>query len=486
MSKFIISALAAAICSGFALKAEVRLPALVGDNMVLQQNTDVKIWGWAKPGATVSVNASWGGHAKARADADGSWLTTMATPEASLTPYTLTISDGDGSPVKLTNVMSGEVWITSGQSNMEMTVGGGRDCYVEDAQELLTESIGLPYLRLLTVDIEGCWDRKEDVRGSWQISTPAVVEKFSAIGFKFGADLQKTLNIPVGIINASCGGTWIEAWFPGELQTGFADYDPQSAQHDSTSGFNRVELLYNGMIYPLHKYAVKGFLWYQGETNIGRGACYGQKMEAMINHWRDLWGGEKKPFYYVELPPYEYGEDNLRGALLREQQFEVMQRVENTGMACTSDLTHPWETTNIHQSVKTPIARRLLYWALNRDYGFGDAIKPIGPTYKSMEILDGGVVKINFNGSENGFRSHGPIEGFEIAGDNHEFFPAQAVRRHDDPTALYISSYAVGNPKAVRYRFRNCTIGNLWDGRGLPVVPFRTDRWDQIPNNQAH
>lgn len=302
MKKIITAALACVLCTGFILEAKVKLPALVGDNMVLQQNTTVKFWGWAKPGATVSVSTSWGGHAKARAAADGSWLTEMTTPEASLKAYTVTVSDGDGAPVKLSNVMTGEVWICSGQSNMEMTVGGGRDCYVEDAQDLLTESIGLPYLRLFSVKIDGSWDRKEDVTGSWQVSSPAVAEHFSAIGFKFGADLQKALNIPVGIINSSCGGTWIEAWFPGELQTGFADYDPQSAMHDSTSSFNRVELLYNGMIYPLRNYAVKGFLWYQGETNIGRGTCYAQKMEAMINHWRELWGGEKKPFYYYYCP----------------------------------------------------------------------------------------------------------------------------------------------------------------------------------------
>lgn len=471
---------AALILVAATLNAKVKLPALVGDNMVLQQNTDVKIWGWSDPGKTVEVAPSWGKAVKVRSDGSGNWTAIVKTPVASLDKYSITVSDGD--PVTLNNVLIGEVWLCSGQSNMEMMVEGGRDCPVEDAQELILESVHYPDLRLFTVKINSSWEKQDDVTGSWQQSSPAVVKKFSAIGYKFGAELQKALNIPVGIISSSCGGTWIETWFPAELQKDFPDYDPQSVVQDKRTGFDKLEILYNAMIYPLRNYVIKGFCWYQGETNIGRGKYYADKMKAMIGHWRELWGGEKKPFYYVELPPYQYGEDNMRGALLREQQFKVMEMVENTGMVCTNDLVYDYETANIHPSRKIPIAKRLALWALSNDYGYGDAIKTIGPVFKSMEVQDGGIVKVTFDGSDCGFLIKGEIEGFELAGPNMEFHPAKAVRRRPDATVLYVSSYDVGNPVAVRYRFRNCSVGNLWDTFGQPVVPFRSDDWESIKN----
>jgi len=468
------------ICAVATLQAKVKLPALVGDNMVLQQDTDVKIWGWSSAGATVEVSPSWGQTVKVKADKSGNWVALVKTPVASLDKHSITISDGE--PVTVSNVLIGEVWVCSGQSNMEMMVQGGRDCPIEDAQELILESVHYPNLRLFSVKINSTWEKQDDVTGSWQQSSPAVVKKFSAIGYKFGAELQKALNIPIGIINSSCGGTWIEAWFPADLQKDLPDYEPKSIERDQLSGFVKAEILYNAMIYPLKNYAIKGFCWYQGETNIGRSKYYAERMKRMIQHWRDIWGGEKKPFYYVELPPFEYGEDNLRGALLREQQFKVMSMVENTGMVCTSDLVHEYETANIHPSRKIPIAKRLSYWALSKDYGYGDAIKTIGPVYKSMEVMEGGVVKITFDGSDCGFLVKGDIEGFEIAGANKEFRKATAVRRRPDATVIYVSHYDVGKPVAVRYRFRNCSIGNLWDAFGQPVVPFRTDNWESIEN----
>ena len=240
---------------------------------------------------------------------------------------------------------------------------------------------------------------------------------------------------------------------------------------------NTVEILYNGMIYPLHNFAIKGFCWYQGCSNVGRSTCYADKMVAMIDHWRALWGGERKPFYYVEIAPHEDGEQNVNEALVREQQARVMEMTDNVGMVCTNDLVYDYEAWNVHPSQKEPIAGRLACWALSRDYGYGDAVKTIGPRFRSMEVLEGGVVRVHFDGSDCGFLVKGEIEGFELAGSDGVFRPAKAVRRRPDPTVLYVSNYDVGNPVYLRYNFKNCSIGHLWDAFGQPVVPFRTDNF---------
>ena len=314
--------------------------------------------------------------------------------------------------------------------------------------------------------------------GAWCEASPGSVKTFSAIGYLFGRNLRRALNVPVGIINSSCGGTWIEAWFPASLQREFADFDPASvATREGQSGMNTVEILYNGMIYPLHNFAIKGFCWYQGCSNVGRSTCYADKMVAMIDHWRELWGGERKPFYYVEIAPHEDGEQNVNEALVREQQARVMDMTDNVGMVCTNDLVYDYETWNVHPSQKEPIARRLAYWALSRDYGYGDAVKTIGPRFRSMEVLEGGVVRVHFDGSDCGFLVKGEIEGFELAGSDGVFRPAKAVRRRPDPTVLYVSNYDVGSPVYLRYNFKNCSVGRLWDAFGQPVVPFRTDNF---------
>lgn len=451
---------------------KVRLPALVGDNMVLQQNSEVNIWGWSKPEGTISLRPSWGEEYQTKADEKGNWNFKIKTPAASLTPVSITVSDGEERV--LNNVMIGEVWLCSGQSNMQIEVQGGKDCPIENAQQIIVESARYRHIRLFTVGLNGTLEKQTDVTGCWQTASPAVVKKFSAVGYLFGLYLHQALNVPVGIINSSCGGTWIEAWLPAEAQKKFDDFDPESVARKEMSGFNTAEILYNGMIYPLHNYAVKGFCWYQGESNVGRGHNYGGKLTALIDTWRTIWGGDRKPFYYVEIAPFNYGDNNLDGALLREQQKEVMAKVENTGMVCTNDLVYAYEKDQIHPTQKETIARRLSYWALSKDYGYGDAVKVSGPAFRSMEIT-GDEVKVIFDGSNCGFIFRGKIEGFELAGRDGIFYPAQAVRRRPDATVLYVSSYAVAQPVAVRYCFKNFSPGKLWDAFGQPVIPFRSD-----------
>lgn len=469
------SVIAALVCAvSMTSYAKVKLPAVVGDNMVLQQDTVVNVWGWADPGKKVTVFPSWGQKSSAVADSKGRWSAKVRTPEASFEKRTITVSDGE--PVVLKNILIGEVWLCSGQSNMEMPVQGGRDCPVENSLKIIAGSINYPDVRLFSVKIDGGLTPREDVTGEWKEASPSVVKTFSAVGYLFGKNLCDYLNVPIGIINSSCGGTWIESWFPAALQTEFRDYDPASIPTaEGQSGMEKMELLYNGMIYPLRNYTLKGFCWYQGCSNAGRSECYAEKMVAMIRHWRDIWGGDSKPFYYVEIAPHEDGFENLRSALVREEQAKVMDMIENVGMVCTNDLVREYESWNVHPSRKEPVAERLAYWALSRDYGYGDAIKTIGPRFKSMDLLDGGELKVSFYGSECGFIVDGPIEGFEIAGPDGIFYPATAVRRRPDPTVLYVSAYNVGNPVYLRYNFKNYAPGHLWDAFGQPVVPFRTD-----------
>jgi sialate O-acetylesterase len=457
------------------VNAKIKLPALVGDNMVLQQSTNVKIWGWSTPNAMVRVTPSWCKAVKVKADNDGNWLVVVKTPAASFVKRSITISDGDA--VTINNILIGEVWLCTGQSNMQIPMQGGRDCPIEGSQQVIVESAQYPDIRLFTVKVDGKLEKQADVTGNWQVATPSIVKQFSAIGYLYGLNLQKALHVPVGIINSSCGGTWIETWFPTELQKKFDDFDPASVARKDMSGMTTTEILYNGMIYPLHNYAIKGFCWYQGETNVGRSKHYAEKMVAMINNWREIWGGDKKSFYYVEIAPCDHGEENIDEALVREQQAKVMSMVDNVGMVCTNDLIYEYERGNVHATQKIPVAQRLAYWALSKDYGYGDAIKTIGPTYKSMEVQDGGVVKVSFNGSDCGFIIKGDIVGFELAGADKIFHPATAVRRRPDATVLYVSCYAVGKPVAIRYNFKNYSPGSLWDAFGQPVVPFRSDNF---------
>lgn len=459
-----------------AVRAEIRLPAVVGDNMVLQQATDVNLWGWATPKSSVRITPSWCTAVRTTTDVEGRWSVTVRTPVASFEPRTVRIADND-SAVTLRNILIGEVWLCSGQSNMEIPVQGGRDCPIEGSQEIIAESARYADVRLFSVKIDGATAPKEDVTGAWAEASPARVKEFSAIGYLFGRNLRRALDIPVGIINSSCGGTWIETWFPASLQRGFSDFDPASVAREGGNGMNTVELLYNAMIHPLRHFTLKGFCWYQGCSNSGRSTCYAEKMVAMIDHWRTIWGGERKPFYYVEIAPCEDGEQNIRGALVREQQAKVMSMTDNVGMVCTNDLVYDYERWNVHPSQKIPIAQRLAYWALSRDYGYGDALKTLGPRFRKMEVQDGGVVKVTFDGADCGFLIKGEIPGFELAGSDGVFHPAKAERRRPDATELYVSCYAEGAPVYLRYNFKNCSVGRLWDAFGLPVVPFRTDNF---------
>lgn len=469
-------------CFTSSLSAKVTLPALVGDNMVLQQQSDVKIWGWSKPNASIDVKASWGAKGTTISDNQGNWVLTIATPASSFTQYTITVSDGE--PVTINNVLVGEVWLCSGQSNMEMTFAGVWGSPVIGANQTIAESGLYPNLRLFSVEKNSATQPQKDCKGSWRISSPAATKEFIAIGYFFGLQLHKILNVPVGIINATWGGTIIEAWIDAESQKSFTDVDLNLLNDEKFPVYQKPVSCFNGMIAPLVNYSLRGFLWYQGESNVPRFSTYADKMLALIKSWRTLWADDKKSFFYAEIAPYNYAanrldltEAQINAALLREQQARVMALINNVGMVCTNDLVFPYERDEVHPSNKFDVAKRFIYWALRNTYGFGEALSVIGPQYKSMKVENGSAI-LSFDGVDGeGIMIKGDINGFEIAGSDQIFYPAMASKAFPNVDQLSVFSDKVTEPVAVRYCFKNFAIGNVSNVYGQPMIPFRTDSW---------
>jgi sialate O-acetylesterase len=466
------------------LSAKVTLPALVGDNMVLQQQSDVKIWGWSEPNASVKIITSWGTKGSVKSDNEGNWYITVTTPAASYTSHTITVSDGE--PVVIKNILIGEVWLCSGQSNMEMTFTGFWGSPVIGANQAIEESGLYPNLRLFTVEKNSATTPQKDCKGSWQISSPAATRNFSAVGYYYGLQLQRILNVPVGIINSSWGGTIIEAWIDAESQKDFTDVDLGLLNNEKFPVYGKPVSCFNGMIAPLVNYSLRGFIWYQGESNVPRFSTYADKMVTLIKFWRTLWADDNMPFFYAEIAPYNYAanrldrtEAQINAALLREKQANVMEMINNVGMVCTNDLVFPYEREEIHPSNKLEVARRFSYWALHNTYGFDDALSVIGPRYKSMRVENGRAV-LSFSGVDGeGITVKGDITGFEIAGNDQIFYPASVLKVFPNVTELTVFSDKVTEPVAVRYCFKNFSIGNVSNVYGQPMVPFRTDDWNK-------
>ena len=453
-------------------QAKVVLPDIVGNNMVLQQNTKVKLWGKAKAHATLSVKTSWNSETyTTKVETDGKWTISIPTPKASFTPQTIKLSDGE--VMELTNILIGEVWFCSGQSNMEMPLNGFTNCPILGANE--TIAMASKYkagIRVATIAKKAALTPQESCEGKWMESTPENAQWFSATAFHFATTLFQTLNIPVGIINCSWGGSTVEGWLPKEILNNYSDIDIKQASGNEGPEYMKPMIMYNGMLKPLQNYTIKGFLWYQGESNLGKHNTYAQRLATMVNLWREEWGQGTLPFYFVEIAPYEYG-DNILGALLREAQFKAQELIPSSGMISTNDLVEPFEARNIHPRNKTTVGKRLCYLALTRTYGVKGIVDQ-GPIYQSMEIKDGKAI-ISFSNAPEGFSRMNGIEGFEVAGADKVFYPAVAVV--DWNKHIIVSSDQVPQPVAVRYAFKNFQPGNLHNHREQPVFPFRTDNW---------
>ena len=455
------------------LKAEVKLPAIISDNMILQQQSNVILWGEANPGRTVTVTTSWDGQ-KYTTQADkktGKWQLNAQTPKAG-GPYEIIFSDGK--PVTVKNILIGEVWLCSGQANMEMPMRGYRSQPVEGSQELLIKASPDTPIRAFSVKKKISRIPEENCAGEWVENTANDMSWISATGYMFAQYLQEVLQVPVGIIVSAWGGTIIQAWMsPESLQT----FPSQDLSHLSNNSelkkANLGSVLYLGMLYPLRNYRIKGAIWYQGESNRLKAKLYEQLFPAFVKSLRKLWNQGDFPFYYTQIAPYNYeGADSISSALLREAQMHCLNTIPNSGMAVTLDIGAP---RCIHPCQKKEVGHRLAYWALAKDYG-----KTIfayqGPRYKSMEVKKG-VAHLTFDQVSDGLA---PIETeldyFEIAGADRKFYPAKAKLNYNTQK-IEVKSDSVPEPVAVRYAFKNYVKGTLFDNFGLPASSFRTDNW---------
>ena len=466
-------------------RAEVKLPAVLGDNMVLQRDSQVNLWGWAKPRKVVKIKTSWNRERyRVRADADGKWLVKVVTTGAG-GPYSITFSDGK--KTRLENILLGEVWICSGQSNMEMPVQGflGQPCL--HATETMRQARLYPDIRLFTVARDSTDTPRDDCKGEWLLSDPKSVGAFSAVGYYFGRCLNQYLGVPIGLITTNWGGTNIEAWMSPESNAKLG-VDEEYTKNNWDEYYLPCSVLYNGMVVPIVNYTAKGFIWYQGESNRGNYKEYADMQAEMIRQWREAWGDENMPFYITQIAPYRYsGAEKRRSALLVENQIKATKMVPNCAMASTTDVG---TYSLIHEPDKLSVGERLAWLALSRDYGI-EGVPAEAPTYKSMEIKEGKAV-ISFNNlcepndqsdprSFNWLDDQGQVvrsvKGFEIAGADKKFHPAKArILWMDNQVEVW--SDEVKEPVAVRYVFCNHSETNLKTTLGQPVAPFRTDDWE--------
>jgi sialate O-acetylesterase len=464
----LITLIIALIGTPVILYGEVKLPSIFGDNMVLQQKTQVAVWGNASLNSSIRVTTSWNNKSyTARAGADGKWRLNVSTPSAG-GPYTVTVSEGK--TISLKNVMIGEVWVCSGQSNMEMPMKGFMNEPVAGSNAVIATSSN-PSIRLYTVKKEVSLQPLNDFTGEWKLCEPENVSEFSATGYYFGLMLYNALKVPVGLINTSWGGTRIEPWIS---EAGFKNFDfvklPDKNQQGTISP-QTPTVLFNAMINPMVGYGIKGAIWYQGESNRNEPDKYIRLMPGLIENWRSVWGVGDFPFYYVQIAPFDYGTSGLSSAYLREAQLKASSSIPNIGMACIMDVG---EKSSIHPSNKKAGSDRLAFLALTNAYG-KSGFASSGPAFKEMEIK-GAVIKITFNNAKNGLTSYGKeLSCFEVAGANKTFYPAKAFISGGGIT-LFCPS--VSEPVAVRYAFKDYIVGDLFNTEGLPASSFRTDTWE--------
>ncbi len=468
----------AAIClaAGTLGGAALRPASIFSDHMVLQQHTQAPVWGFASPGKVVTVTPSWDASAAsaATAEPDGRWTVSISTPAASYAPQSLTIATTD-STLTLSDVLIGEVWLCSGQSNMEMPLRGFWTQPVEGAREAIAKSMRYPGIRVATVPKSASYTPLADTRTEWKRSTPANAADFSALAYFFARHLNEMLDVPVGIISCAYGGSKVEGWMPRQILDTYPGWDMEAERDSTLNEWERIGVMYNAMLLPVVPYAIRGFLWNQGESNVGRHAEYPAHQADMVAHWRGLWGGRQLPFYFVELPGWDYSNPaGVDAALFRECQHLAAEMIPNSGIVCTSDLVRPDEVDDIHASRKEEIGERLALMAAARTYGI-EGIPYSYPRFKSMEV-NGDTAELHFTGADAGFTPNGELEGFEVAGSDGIFRPARAVEQTGKPGITVHRPEGADRIAAVRYCFRNFAIGKVHDLMGMPLVPFRSDR----------
>lgn len=482
------------------MMAQLKLPALISDNMVLQQQKQVALWGWASPGELITVMPSWNNKPiTTMADKAGKWTITLTTIKAG-GPYHILFKSRDS--IIVNNVMLGEVWLASGQSNMEFPMGKGEG-WRTGAHNAETEipKASYPAIRMIDVPNRVSDVPQEDFKGQWLACTPETVKEFSAVAYFFAKEIQAATGYPIGIINSTWGGTPAESWTKKnilEQDTGFqkildryaqdvekfpaayakykTSYEKWKADTSSTKkgapkepvGPNHNKSpgkLYNGMIAPLIPYTLQGVIWYQGESNADRAWQYRRLFPAMINGWRKDWKNDQLPFYFVQIAPHRSQIPEIR-----EAQLYSWQTTTNTGMVVSTDYG---DSLDIHPRNKEVIGQRLSLWALKNEYGKKN-ITASGPVYKKMKIK-GNKIIISFDNA-NGLKTGNNqlLSQFTIAGKDQQFIPAEAVIKGNK---IEVWSSHIDHPVAVRFGWSKVPEATLYNSAGLPASPFRTDKW---------
>jgi sialate O-acetylesterase len=472
-----LSAVAAVLCISSACgtaRADVKLPKVIASHMVLQQKLPIPIWGTADADEEVTVSIG-DNTATTKAGADGKWSLKLKEMTAG-GPHEVVVKGKN--EIKLIDVLIGEVWVASGQSNMEWPVSASDNPKEEIA------AAKYPNIRLFHVKKVPSVTPADEVvlDREWSECAPTTVGNFSAVAYFFGREIHKELDVPVGLINTSWGGTAIEPWTPIVGFESVESLQPLAEQVKAVqakpegvkAGAGSPSQLYNGMVHALVPYGIRGTLWYQGESNRGQGVAYEQRMHALINGWRSIWNQGDFPFLYVQLAPYKYVKPPMTDPKhLLPQVWEAQTRVlkmKNTGMAVTTDITN---LNDIHPRNKQDVGKRLALWALANTYGKSDLVYS-GPLYKSMTV-EGNKIRIEFEHVGGGLKSRDdkPLSWFTIAGKEGEFVEATATI---DGKTVVVSSDAVAEPAAVRFGWNELAEPNLINAEGLPAGPFRTSR----------
>ena len=507
----------ACILLSASVSAELRLPSIFGDHMVLQRDIELRVWGWDNPGQEVSVAIA-GQKVSAAAGGDGKWLVKLAP--LSLTPHALRMTIEGSNRKVLANVQVGEVWICSGQSNMAWTVNNANDPALEKA------AANFPDIRLVSVPQVGTQEAQDDFNGFWEPCTPESVGDFSAVGYFFGRQLHQTLGVPIGLIDNAWGGSAAEAWIRRdvleadsrfstlmatwkETEANF-DYDKLIAEYQTAqqawaaqaeklladgkkppraprrprnrlAGNHRPANIYNGVLHPTIGFGIRGAIWYQGESNASRAYEYRDLFPLMIQHWRDEWQQGDFPFYWVQLADFrdeatDPGDSDW--AELREAQTLTLDKLPHTGQAVITDLG---EAHDIHPRNKQDVAKRLARWALANDYGLPITFQ--SPRYRSMNVEGSKAIVVfhHVGGGMDTFDVRKPI-GFAVCGEDRKWSWADAAITGSDTIEVW--SDAVNEPLAVRYAWVDNPVANVQNKEGLPLTPFRTDDFPMVTKPQ--
>ena len=445
-------------------QSNLHLPSIISNHAVLQQSSEVKLWGWAQDTSPVKISCSWNptDTVYTTPSKDWTWITTIKTPKSG-GPYTITFISNN-QKIVINDILIGEVWLCSGQSNMEFNFTWG----VNDAGDAVAKSKNNG-LRFFQLSHNFNNFPQTDCQGEWKISNPETVPTMSVIGYFFGKKINSMTKSPVGLIASYWGGTCVQAWTPGEVFDKDAELK-KAADHLTPVSWAPVEptVIYNSMIYPIINYRIAGTIWYQGEGNTEQPQEYGKLFAGMIKGWREKFQDEI-PFYFVQIAPWS-GYGGLSGALLREQQ-ETALAIPKTGMVVVGDLVD--DITNIHPKIKQEVSNRLANMVLKEQYSFNN-LQPYFPRFAKFGILKNKVI-LTFKSIGKLSCKDNSIKSFQIAGSDKVFYPAIAVI--DKKGSITLTSKSVKIPVAVRYCFTNDGVPNLFDVNGLPLIPFRTDKW---------